>query len=102
MEKLFQFTMGKGTIDEVHTHKEDDDNGEIDESESQVRLSISTHEIEAFNNMKNGYMDQFSAVRTINKTLDGIQHSREFMATENSKCNQERLEPPGQGPHWKN
>ena len=30
-------------------------------------------------------MDQFGAVRTINKTIYGIQESREFMTTENSE-----------------
>ena len=47
--------MGTGTSDEVNTHKEDDDNGEIDESESQVSLRSSTHENEALVNMENGF-----------------------------------------------
>ena len=77
--------MGTGTSDEVKTHKGDDDNGEIDESESQVSLSSSTHENKTLVNTEKGYLDQFGAVRTINKTMDGIQQSREFMTTENSK-----------------
>ena len=70
---FFTFTMGKGTGAKIDTQKEDEDNGENDDSETQVSLSKSTDENEASANMENGYLDQFRAVRTINKTVDGIQ-----------------------------
>ena len=35
--------------------------------------------------METGYLDRFGAVRTINKTIDGIQQSREFMTIINSE-----------------
>ena len=35
--------------------------------------------------MKTGYSDRFGTVRTINKTIDGIQQSRDFMTMTNSE-----------------
>ena len=35
--------------------------------------------------MKRGYSDRFGTVRTINKTIDGIQQSRDFMTMTNSE-----------------
>ena len=76
--------MGTGTGDEVDTQEEEEAKGKIDDFESQVSLSSSTHEHEASTNLENGYSDRYSSVRTINKTFDGIQHSREFMTMTNS------------------
>ena len=67
--------MGTGTGDEVDTQEEEEDNGENDNFESQVNLSSSTHEYKASTNMENGFSDRFGAVKTIDKTIDGIQHS---------------------------
>ena len=67
--------MGTETDDEVDTQEEEEDNGETDNFESQVSLDSSTHEYEASTNKENGFSDRFVAVRTINKTIDGIQHS---------------------------
>ena len=44
-----------------------------------MSLNISTDENKESTNRENGYSDRFGAVRTINKTIDGIQYSREFM-----------------------
>ena len=35
--------------------------------------------------METGYSDRFGAVRAINKTIDGIQQSKEFMTIINSE-----------------
>ena len=67
--------MGTETDDEVDTQEEEEDNGETDNFESQVNLDSSTHKYEASINKENGFSDRFVAVRTINKTIDGIQHS---------------------------
>ena len=67
--------MGTETDDEVDTQEEEEDNGETDNFESQVNLDSSTQKYEASINKENGFSDRFVAVRTINKTIDGIQHS---------------------------
>ena len=76
--------MGTGTGDEVDTQEEEEDNREINDFESQLSLNSSTHESEASTNIETGYSDQFCTVRTINKTIDGLQQSREFMTMINS------------------
>ena len=79
------FAMGAETGDEVDTQKEEEDNEKIDDFESQVSLNNSTHENKASKNMDTGYLDRFGAFRTINKTIVGLQHSREFMTMTNSE-----------------
>ena len=49
-----------------------------------MSLNSSIHENEACTSLENGYSDRFGAIRTINNTLDGKQHSREFMTTTES------------------
>ena len=44
-----------------------------------MSLNSSNQENESSTNMENDYSDRFGAVRTKNKTIDRIQHSREFM-----------------------
>ena len=44
-----------------------------------MSLSSSTHENKASANKENGHSDRFGAVRTMNKTIDGIQQSREII-----------------------
>ena len=75
---FFPFYLKTASGDEEDIQKEEDDNGEIADFESQVSLNTSTHENEASENMETSYSDRFGAVRTINKTIDGIQQSREF------------------------
>ena len=48
----------------------------MEDSESQVSFSSLTHENETPVYTKNGYSDRLGAVRTINKTMDGIQKAR--------------------------
>ena len=63
--------MGAGTGDKVNPQEEDEENGEIDDSESQVSLSR-THKNKAPMNIEKCYSDRFDAVRTISKTIDGM------------------------------
>ena len=49
-----------------------------------MSLNSSTLENEASTNMRTGYSDQFDTVRTMNKTIDVLQQSREFMTMTNS------------------
>ena len=77
--------------------EEDQDKREIDGSESQVSLSSSTHENEAPADTENGYSDQFGAVRTINKTMDGLQQSRKFMTMTNSDMQSGKFRVTGSG-----
>ena len=81
---FFPFTMGTGTGDEIDTKDEEEDNREINDYESQLSLNNSTHESEASKNIETGYWNQFCTVRTINKSIDGLQQSREFMTMINS------------------
>ena len=53
--KFSLLTMGTETGDERDTQEEAEDNGENDDSESQLSLSSSTHENEAPANTENGY-----------------------------------------------
>ena len=84
---FFPFTMGTGTGDEVDTQeeKEDKDELEVDDFEFQVSLNSSTHENEASTNIKTGYLDRLGAVRTISKTIDGMQRLRDFMTRTKSE-----------------
>ena len=67
--------MENGTVDEVNTQEVEEYNEEIDDFESHVGLNSMTHEHEASTNMETGNSDRFGAVRTINKTIDGMQRS---------------------------
>ena len=99
LENFFPFTMGVATGDEVDTQEQEEEKMEIDDFKSQVSLNSSTHKNEASKNMENGYSDRFSAVRTINTTIDGKQQSREFMAMINLDVQSETTKVTGQGPH---
>ena len=77
--------MGTGTGDEVYTQEEEEDNEKIDNFESQVSLNGSTHEKEASTNMETGYSDRFGAVRTINKSMYGMQRSKQFITMTSSE-----------------
>ena len=85
----------------IHDEDNDEeDNEEIDDFGS-LSLNCSIHEYEASANMKTGYSDRFGTVRTINKTIDGIQQSRDFIwATR--KCNSERIGTQSQQSHQRN
>ena len=82
---FFPFTIGTGTGDDVDTQEEEEGNDEIEDFESQISLNSSTHENEASANMDTGYSDWFGAVRTISKTIDGMQRTMEFMTMTNSE-----------------
>ena len=82
---FFPFTMGLGTGDKVDTQEEEESNEKFDDFESQVSLNSSTHENEASTNIETGYSYHFGVVRTINKSIDGIEQSREFMTMTNSE-----------------
>ena len=47
LRNFFPFTMSTGLDDEVDNQEEEEDNGEIDEFESQVSVNSSTYEKEA-------------------------------------------------------
>ena len=83
--KFFPFTMGLGTDDKVDTQEEEEGNAKFDDFEPQLSLNSSTHENEASTNMETGYSYHFGVVRTINKRIDGIEQSREFMTMTNSE-----------------
>ena len=71
---FFPYTMGTSTVEEVDTQEEEEDKEVIDDYESEVSLNSSTQENEASTNMETSYSDRFGTVRTINKTIDGIQN----------------------------
>ena len=77
------------TDDEVSTQDEDDDYEEIEEFESQLSFSSSTHEDLKPVNIENGSSDQFGTVRTINTAANRIHHSDDFMTAVNSNTQQE-------------
>ena len=83
--KFFPFTMGLGTDDKVDTQEEEEGNAKFDDFEPQLSLNSSTHENEASTNMETGYSYNFGVIRTINKSIDGIEQSREFMTMTNSE-----------------
>ena len=68
---FFPFTMGTGTGDEAETQEEEENDDERDDFGSQVSLSSSTQEKDAYIDRETGPMDQFSIVRTISKTTNG-------------------------------
>ena len=76
---FFPFTIGTGTGDEAETQEEEDDVG------SQVSLSSSTQENDAYTNRATGTMDQFGVVRTISKTTNGSGQSGDFVNMTNSE-----------------
>ena len=77
LRNFFPFTMRTGLDDAVDNQEEEEDNGEIDDFESQVSVNSSTYENGPSTNMETGYSDQFSAVRSIKKTNDGKKNSQE-------------------------
>ena len=78
-ERVNPFTIGTGTGDEAETQEEEDDVG------SQVSLSSSTQENDAYTNRATGTMDQFGVVRTISKTTNGSGQSGDFVNMTNSE-----------------
>ena len=82
---FFPFIMGTGTGDEVETQEEEEDDDEQDDFGSQLGLNSSTHENGAPTKRETGPSDQFSVVRTINKTIDGSHQSKEFVVMTNSE-----------------
>ena len=80
---FFPFTMGTGTGDEVETQEEEENDDEQDDFGSQLSFNSSTHERGAPTNRETGSSDQFGVIRTINKTIDASQQSREFVTIEN-------------------
>ena len=80
---FFPFTMGTGTGNEVGTQEEEEDDDEQDDFGSQLSLNSSTHETGAPTNKETGSSDRFGVVRTINKTIDASQQSREFVTITN-------------------
>ena len=75
---FFPFTMGTGTGDEAETQEEEENDDERDDFGSQVSLSSSTQEKDAYIDRETGPMDQFSIVRTISKTTNGSGQSEDF------------------------
>ena len=57
--------MGAGAVDEIHTLKENDRNGEDDDNESQLSFNSSTHKEKMPVNTNSGSSDQFRTVRTV-------------------------------------
>ena len=89
--------LGTGTGDEVDNKEEDEDNREIDDSVSHVSFNSSTQENEAPENTENGYSDQFGAIRTINKIIDGIQQSRQLTTLTKSDMQSATTKVTGSG-----
>ena len=78
--------MGKnGTGDEAETQEEEEDDDEQDDFVSQPSLNSSTHKNGAPTNKETRSSDRFGVVRTINKTKDASQQSREFVTFTNSE-----------------
>ena len=75
--------MGTGTVGEVETQEEEEDDDQEDDFGSQLSLNCSTHENGAPTNRENGSSGQFGVFRTINKTIDGSQQSRELVTMTN-------------------
>ena len=65
-------------------------------------LHSSTHDFKASKNMETGYSDRLGTVRTINKSIDRLQQSREFMTITNSDMQSGTLISPDQGRHKRN
>ena len=82
---FFPFTVGTGTGDEAETQEEEEDDDEQDDFGSQWGLDSSIHENGAPTNRETGSSDRFGVVRTINKTMDVSQESREFVTITNSE-----------------
>ena len=62
-----------------------------------MSFNSSTQENEAHENTENGYSDQFGAVRTINKNIDGIQQSRQFTTLTKSDMQSATTKVTGSG-----
>ena len=82
---FFPITLGTGIGDEVETEEKEEDDDEQDDFESQIRLNSSNHENGASTNRETGPSDRLGMVRTINKTIDGSHHSKEFVTMTNSE-----------------
>ena len=85
LANLFPFTMGTGTGDEAETQEEEDDDDEQDDFGSQVSLSSSTLENDAYTNRETGSMDRFGVVRTKSKTKNGSGRSGDFVNMKSSE-----------------
>ena len=82
-EVSFHVIWERETGDEVDMQEEEEDSEETDYLESQLSPNSSTQEIEASTNMETGYLKRFGAVKNINKTIYGLQQSREFLTMAN-------------------
>ena len=60
--------MGTGTGDEAETEEEEEDDDGQDDFGSQISLTSSTQENDAYTDRETGTMDQFGVVRTISNT----------------------------------
>ena len=75
--------MGAGTGDEAETQEEEEDNGQQDDIGSQVRLNCLTQENNAYTNGGTSSTDRFCIVRTISKSANEMNQSRDFLAGTN-------------------
>ena len=75
----------KGTRDKAETQEEEEDDDQQDDFVSQPSLNSSTHKNGAPTNKETRSSDRFGVVRTINKTKDASQQSREFVTFTNSE-----------------
>ena len=82
---FFPFTMGTGTGDEAETREKEEDDDEQDDFESQIGLNSSTQKNDAYTNRETGNTDRFGVVRTISKTTNGSNQSRDFVIVTNSE-----------------
>ena len=80
---FFPFTTGTGTGDEAETLEEKEDDDGQDDFGSQTSLGRSTQGNDPYNNRATGSTDQFGVVRTISKTTNGSNQSRNFVIMTN-------------------
>ena len=80
---IFPFTMEVGTGNEGESQEEEEDDEEQADFGSQVSLNSSTHENEPYTDRGTGTMDQFGVVRSISKTTNTSDQSRDFVSMTN-------------------
>ena len=80
---FFPFKMGTGTGDEAETQEEEEEDDEKDDFGSQIRLNSSTQENNACTYRETGSTDRFAVVRTISKSANGTNRSRDFVTGTN-------------------
>ena len=82
---IFLFSMGKGTGNEDDSQEEEEDEDEQVDFGSQVSLSSSIQENEAYFERETGTMDKFGVARTISKDANTPGQSRGFAIMTNSE-----------------